>query len=145
MAGTKDYTWDQGADGEVSFIYKTGTTTATVTPVNLTGYTLRMDLSIDGTNPATDRIWTFNSADDAGPIPIDYPGAADNEATLGADGSVYVLVPRALSLTGGAIYTKMQAGIYNFKYDIFLRNPAGKQKKILEGRVTIVPSVTLWA
>ena len=37
MTGTKDYTWDQGADGEISFIYKTGTTPQNVAPVDLTG------------------------------------------------------------------------------------------------------------
>ena len=103
-----------------------------------------MDLSIDGTNPVADRVWTFNSSDNAGTTPIDETGNTDNEATLGADGSIYILVPRALSLINGAIYTKIQTGIFDFKYDIFLRNSVGKQKKILRGTVTIKPSVTLW-
>ncbi len=146
MAGTKKYRWDQGADGEIDFVYKLGSSAEDAIPVDLTNYTLRMDISVQGTDPAADRIWTFNSDDNAGTTPIDETGDTDNEATLGSEGQVHIIVPRALTLAGGVIYEKMTEEFqFTFNYDIFLRKPAGTQKKILKGTVTIDPSVTLWA
>ncbi len=140
---TEPLVWEQGADLTVSMIYRKGATEETATPVDLTGFSLRMDINkSDGT-----RIFTFNS-DDIPETGVDEPGAADNEATLGADGSIKILVPRAITLPGGIVYNTMQgpSGESIFNYDIFLRDNQAppKQKKILQGQITINKSVTLW-
>jgi len=138
-----NFTWEQGEDFTFQLIYKTGTIGAE-TPVNLTGYSLRMD--IYGT--PTGRIYTFNSVDIAD---LDGPGAGiegdtNKEAVLGTDGTINISIPRSLTLPGGAIYTELVAGRNVFQYDIFLRDngtPA-KQMKILNGTITVNKSVTLW-
>jgi hypothetical protein len=134
---TFNWTWQQGADLVMSFIYKEGPDGAEV-PVNLTGYKLRMDIVSGGV-----RIFTFNS-DDIAEAGVDTVGAADNEAVLGADGSVNITVPRSLTLDGGAVEAVMTGGSTVLQYDVFLRNPAGKQGKILKGVITVEPSYTLW-
>lgn len=144
MTNTRDYPWPQGEDLEITMVYKTGETKETVTPKNLTGYSLRMDICIHGADPATSRLVTFNSSDDAGSAPVDQPGTSDNEVTLGTDGTIYILAPRSLTLPGGAIYEKVKTGFLHFDYDVFLRNPDGRQKKILKGKLTVEPSSTLW-
>lgn len=144
MASIYNYTWDQGADLVLTMVYKVGPDAASAEAVDLTGYSVRMDIrkdTIDGT-----RVWTFNSADIAGDVAVDVTGPADNEATLGADGTITINVPRALTLPpSGAVYTQLVAGSNTFAYDVFLRNAANKQSKIMEGTITVVKSATLWA
>lgn len=136
---TYNWTWQQGADLVMSFIYKEGPAGKEV-PVNLTGYELRMDLVSGGT-----RIYTFNSHDIAADG-VDTPGNTDNEGVLGADGHVRITVPRAISLPpSGPAYTALPSnGNALFNYDVFLRNPAGIQSKILKGIITLERSHTLW-
>lgn len=134
---TYNYTWGQGEDLTISLVYKAGPDGAEV-PVNLTGYSLRMDICDD-----TGRLYTFNSADIPDPV-VDETGATDNEAVLGTDGSINITVPRALSLPGGAVYDAVEAENNVFSYDIFLRDASNKQKKILRGQITVEASYTLW-
>lgn len=128
----EDLTWQQGEDGEISMDY----TDADDAPVNLTDYNLRMDI----VNDTGTKLYTFNT-EDADPS----VGQTEaDEATLGADGSIYIVVPRGESLTGGSLFNQIDVALH---YDIFLRtpDPNGKQKKILKGTVTIEKSYTLWA
>lgn len=124
----------------MSLIYKEGPTGSEV-PVDLTGYSLRMDVVQSGVGT---RVFTFNSDDIDDPA-ADNVGPADNEAVLGSDGTITIVVPRSLTLTGGAV-----ANLFNasdslvLNYDIFLRNPAGLQSKILRGNVTVERSYTKW-
>lgn len=142
MAETQNYTWEQGDDSEVELVYKEkADADSPATPVNLTSYSVRMDIAKQSDSV---RVWTFNSSDNAGTSPIDEVGPADNEVTLGSDGTISIIVPRSLTLPGGAIHAAVQSGTLVFKYDVFLRTPAGKQKKVLQGTITINPSVTLW-
>lgn len=145
MTNTRDYPWAQGTDLEITMVYKTGTTTENAVPKDLTDWSLRMDICIHGADPLNSRLVTFNSSDDAGVSPVDQPGSSDNEVELGADGTIYILAPRSLTLPGGVIYDKVKTGFLHFDYDVFLRNPEGRQKKILKGKLTIEPSSTLWA
>lgn len=139
----QNYTIEQGEDVDIFLVYKTGPAGAEV-PVNLsTGYSVRMD--IRAANTSGDRVWTFNSADIVGETGVDVAGPADNEATLGAAGEISIAVPRSLSLAGGSVFTKIAENISVFAYDLFLRAPNGKQKKVLQGTITYNKSVTLWA
>lgn len=144
MAATYDYTWDQGEDLTILMVYKTNIE-GTETPVDLTGYTLRMDI----VTPEGARRYTFNSdtINDVDPVT---PGAepdSTEEAILGTDGSISITITRALTLPGGAIYADIAATppTLTFNYDIFLRAPDGKQKKILKGQINVEKSYTLWA
>lgn len=138
--GTYNWTWEQGDDLVMSMIYKEGPEGSEV-PLDLSAYSLRMDVVNTTTNA---RIFTFNSADiaEAG---VDVVGPADNEATLGADGSIRVVVPRSLTLPGGAVYAAMQAGkILVMQYDMFLRGADNLQRKFMKGTITVNPSYTIW-
>lgn len=136
---TYNWTWQEGEDLIMSLIYKAGPTGSEV-PIDLTGYQLRMDI-VDN----TERLFTFNS-DDIDESGVDIVGTADNEATLGSDGTINIVVPRSLTLPGGAVALKF-VGIspLTLSYDIFLRNPAGLQSKILRGSITVERSYTKWA
>ena len=131
-----NYTWPQGEDLDVSFLYKEGPDGSEVA-VDLTGYHVRMDI----VNSATSAVvFTFNTAEQADP----------DEIETQSDGTVIISVPRSLTLPGattpedGAVYTDMQTGVLVYNYDIFLRNPSNKQKKVYRGTITIEPSYTLW-
>lgn len=100
-----------------------------------------MDIAVQSSG---ERVWTFNSDDLVGEPEADSPGNEDNEATLNADGLIYIVVPRSLSLASGAIFEEMTVGNLVFDYDVFLRKPNNTQKKILKGTITINPSVTKW-
>jgi hypothetical protein len=127
----------------MSLVYKAGPTGAEV-PVDLTGYSLRMDIALtDGT-----RVYTFNSdaiADVDNVAPGDTPDTT-TEVTLGTAGEINITVPRSVTLPDGEAFQYLNATppvlIYN--YDIFLRDTADKQKKILQGQISIEKSVTLW-
>lgn len=144
---THNYEWDQGADLELRFVYREGADAGSAVPVDLTAYSLRMDIR-SGT-VAGSRVWTFNSADivDADPDTVGEQPDTTKEATLNADGTIVILVPRALTLDGGSIFQAMTgpSPITTFPYDIFLRDGDGKQAKILSGVITVSASVTRWA
>lgn len=144
-APNHDFTWEQGSDLVLSFVYKEGVDQASATPVDLTNYSLRMDISTQTATPT--RVFTFNSDDIVATPTVDETGEADNEAVLNADGTINITVPRTLTLEGGAIQAQMDAGNTVFDYDIFLRDNTvapGVQKKILRGTITVEKSVTLW-
>jgi hypothetical protein len=141
MVTTANWTWQEGEDLVMSLVYNEGPLGAE-TPVDLTGYQLRMDVVKDGT-----RVFTFNS-DDITPIDaqVDVVGPADNEATLGADGSINIKVPRSLTLPGGAVAALFVGTDESLllNYDAFLRATTGLQSKIIRGTITVERSYTLW-
>lgn len=143
---THAYQWEQGTDLVLKLIYRTGPDAQNMTPVDLTGYDVRMD--IRATNASGAHVWTFNSADIVDVDPVTPGDQADtvHEAVLGVDGSIEITVPRSLTLPDGAIYDQMIADppVTVFVYDIILRDGAGKQSKILSGTISINASVTLW-
>lgn len=111
-------------------------------PVDLTGYSLRMDI----VTPSGEWRYTFNSDEIADLDPTE-PGSqpdAVTEATLGPDGSIEIVVSRALTLPGGELYEDITNNQLTFNYDIFLRNTGGKQKKVLKGTINVEKSYTLW-
>lgn len=135
---TYNWTWQEGEDLVMPFVYKAGPDGQEVA-VDLTGYQLRMDV-VSGGN----RLFTFNS-DDIDETGVDNVGPADNEATLQSDGTINIVVPRSVTLPGGAIaavFVGSEALVLN--YDIFLRNPAGLQSKIMRGNITVERSYTKW-
>jgi hypothetical protein len=127
---TYDVLWQQGEDGEINMIYSYNGA-----PVDLTGYSLRMDVR----NAAGAQLFVFNSSDVSDPL--DSVGTADNEAVLGSDGSINILIPRAASLGSGPFANMMGEEL---SYDIFLRSPANKQRKILKGTIIFEASATRW-
>lgn len=144
MVATHNYTWEQGEDLQLLLVYKTGLP-GQETPVVLTNYSVRMDI----VTPTNQRRFTFNSAEIADVDPTTPGAEPDNqvESTLGADGTITITVPRSLTLPGGALYTDITGNppLTTFNYDIFLRNPDNKQKKILKGQITVERSYTLWS
>lgn len=140
------FVWEQGTDLVLKFIHRTGPDAQSMTPTDLTGYDVRMDIragSITG-----DVVYIFNSAAIVDTDPIQVGDQADDviEAVLGADGSINITVPRALTLPGGAIYAQMTATppVTVFVGDIILRDAGGKQSKILSFTITVNASATLW-
>lgn len=134
-----NYTWPQGSDLDVSLVYNEGPDGFEI-PISLVAHQLRMDIC----DSVGTRLATLNSHD-IGQAGVDVVGASDNEVTLGAAGQISILVPRGLTLTGGTIFTELAAGNNVFYYDVFIRNAAGKQTKILRGQITVEDSFTLWA
>ena len=135
---TYDTVWQEGEDGNISIIYKLNGT-----PVNLTGYKLRMDVRAAPVAPATVGaiLYTFNSDDIVETPPVDVTGSTDNEATQGSAGQINIVVPRATSLASGPFVTHIGEAL---PYDIFLRDTSNKQRKILKGTIIIEPSITKW-
>ena len=143
MAGTQNYTWDQGADLIISLIYQSGPA-GSEAPVNLTTWQCRMDIAApDGTILTVLNDEAITDAD-----PFTPGNQADNlyEVVLGSDGSIVITLSRALTLPGGAFnkYISANPSQNQFEYDIFLRSSVGKQSKILQGTITLVKSVTKW-
>lgn len=128
---TYNWTWQQGEDLVMPFVYRAGPTGAEV-PVDLTGYSVRMDVA-DGNLV----VYTFNSDD--------LDGLTNDEAVLGSEGQVEITVDHNLTLEGGPFEPLIpEDGSVVLKYDLFLRNTAGKQKKIMRGTITIESSITKW-
>lgn len=125
-----DFVWQQGEDGVIDMVYKQDSV-----PVDLTGYKLRMDVvGKVGTQTYT---YTFNSDD----IVDGTLNDTVDEATLGADGTIHIVVPRSVTLAGGPLTNAIGTAL---EYDIFLRDTNDKQRKILRGTITIEASNTLW-
>jgi hypothetical protein len=133
-----NWIWEQGSDLVMSMIYREGPLGEEV-PVDLSDYSLRMDVFHSG-----NRVFTFNS-DDIAVTGVDVVGPADNEVTLGADGTIKIIVPRSVTLPGGAVNAVMTANkVLVLQYDIFLRDNDGLQRKFMKGTITVNPSYTLW-
>lgn len=136
MVATQDYTWEQGEDLILEIIYQIDGQ-----PVDLTGYSVRMDLAPKGSQAA---VFTFNSDDLDDPL--DAEGTADNEAVLTTDGRIHIHVPRALTLAGGVIGDLLPT-TPEYNYDLFLRTPSpnNTQKKLLQGKILVRSSITRWS
>lgn len=144
MVASNDYTWQQGEDLTISLIYKLGPVGAEV-PVDLTSYSLRMDLG----GPQGEILTVLNdkTITDADPYTAgNQPDPAPFEITLGAAGQISINLSRSLTLPGSKINSYINANPDStvFPFDIFLRDPAGKNRKILKGNITVEKSVTLW-
>lgn len=136
---TENWDWTQGADLVMPFTYEAGPDGQEV-PVDLTGWQLRMDVALDGV-----RLFTFNS-DDIDDPDVDVVGPSDNEATLGNDGSINIVVPRSLTLEGGPVFPHIVPDeVLILDYDIFLRDTTGLQDRICKGTIRVRGSVTKWA
>lgn len=144
----QNFEWEQGEDLEIAILYGTGPDTTNMTPKDLTGYSVRMD--IRATDVLGERVYTFNSTDLAdldgsGPESID--DTTKEITPPGSDGIIRIVVPRSLTVQGGPIYDLMTDPLNPvsvFQYDIFLRDTADKQAKIMKGNITVNRSVTLW-
>lgn len=143
---TNVVTWEQGTDLVLKYIHRTGVSADSMTPTDLTGYSVRMD--IRATNVTGERVYTFNSDAIVDVDPIEVGDQADDvtEAVLGADGSINITVPRELTLPGGAIYEKMTGdpAVTVFVADIILRDTDNKQSKLLSLTISVNPTATLW-
>ena len=131
MSQTVNFKWPQGEDLEIALIYKEGASENSASAVSLvSGYDARMDIVL----PATKQVLvTANLGDE---IAL---GTGANKAP-----NIVVSLPRALTLTGGVLFTNMSTTT-NFNFDLFLRNTTtDKQIKILKGQISIERSNTLW-
>lgn len=143
MAVTYDFNWAQGEDKILSMVYKSGPVGASE-PVDLGNHKLRMDIvAPDGKvlTVANDEL-----IDDTDPYVTGAQADSSFEVTLTGTGDIKVELSRALTLPGGPFYTYITSNppIRTFSYDMFLRDAFGKQKKIMQGTITIERSVTHW-
>lgn len=134
----------------MEFRYREGATAETAVVKDLSsGYSLRMDIVVPATK---ERIYTFNTealADVDPGAPTVPDSVVDATLTSGAGGTanITIVVPRSLTLPGGAVYTKYTANppVALFNYDAFLRHTASnRQVKVIKGTITIGDSFTLW-
>jgi len=143
MAATYNYEWSQGEDLTISLIYKSGPQGETQ-PVDLTSYSFRMDIVAPDGRPLA----VLNDKAIADTDPSITGNQPDNEfeVTMSEDGEILIHLSRALTLPGGHFYRYITANppIQNFAYDMFLRDPQDRQKKIMGGVITIERSVTAW-
>ena len=143
MVATQDYTWEQGDDLIIEIIYKINDQ-----PVDLVtepGYAVRMDIAPSagvGSSPAP--IFSFNSEDFDG-NGLDQEGVDDNEVVFPAEtGAIHIVIPRSLTLPGGVVAEALST-TNTFAYDLFLRDKGlNKQKKLLQGKITVNRSITKW-
>lgn len=133
-AATQNFEWSQGEDLDISVTYKIDDV-----PVDLTGYVARMDLAPLGTPTAAASFFSFDS--DGVDDPLD---GAEDEITLSSEGLITVEIPRSFTLTDPVSTALESAESVKYKYDLFLRDAGGKQRKILKGEITIDRSITLW-
>ena len=125
----KNFIWQQGEDGEINLRYSV-VVNGVPTYVDLTGYSLRMDII------GPDANYSLNS-EDSNP-------ATEDEVTLndgGVLGAIRIVVPRTASIGAGTLTPGIGEAL---DYDIFLRNPEGLQKKIMKGTIIIEASTTIW-
>ena len=143
MAASQDYEWDQGADLTINLVYKTGPSGATVA-VDLTAWKFRMDIVA----PDGKVLSVLNDEAIADTDPFTAGAQADNafEVTLGSAGQITIVLSRALTLPGGALFSYINSNPAQnvFSYDMFLRNASNIQTKILEGSITVNESLTMW-
>lgn len=143
MAVTYDFSWAQGEDKILSMVYKSGPVGESE-PVDLSNHSLRMDIvAPDG------KVLTISNDEaiaDADPYTTGEQPDSVFEVTLSGTGEIRIELPRALTLPGGPFYNYLKSNppIRTFSYDIFLRDEFEKQKKIMQGTITIERSVTHW-
>lgn len=134
-------TWHQGSDLIMVVNYSDANG-----PVDLAGYSARMDIAPIIRGVPQGSVLALNSADFEGSS-LDLPGETDNEITLTNDGMIQILVSRKFSLPGGPLaefIDPLPPKTLEFAYDVFLRNTAGSQSKILEGKIVMKKSITKW-
>lgn len=144
MAASIDYEWEQGDDLTITLTYKAGPAGATV-PVDLTTYKFRMDIVAPDGKVLT--VLNDEAIVDTDPFTAGNQGDSANfEVTMDAVGGIVITLSRLNTLPGGVLYNYITANPKQstFSYDMFLRNAANKQTKILEGSITINKSVTMW-
>lgn len=139
---TLDWTIPQGEDFIISMIYKEGDPTPV--PINLAGWSARMDIKAGTTRLATLNSVSIQDVDQTSP-----GDQTDSvlEISLDSGGGIVINIDRSLTLPpSGILYQQMNLvqPVTSFNYDIFLRNTSNKQKKILRGTITIEGSSTLW-
>ena len=143
MAVTYDFTWAQGEDKILSMVYKSGPV-GEAEPVDLGNYKLRMDIVA----PDGKILTVANDELIADADPYTEGAQADNafEVTLGGEGQIRIELSRLLTLPDGPFYKYITANppIRTFTYDIFMRDAFEKQKKVMQGVITIERSVTHW-
>lgn len=143
MAASVNYEWEQGDDLTIALVYKAGPEGATV-PVDLTTYKFRMDVVA----PDGKVLTVLNDEAITDTDPFTAGSQADNtfEVTMDAVGGIVITLSRANTLPGGVFWQYITAASNQrvFSYDMFLRNAANKQTKILQGTITINKSVTMW-
>lgn len=143
MAVTYNYSWEQGSDLVIALVYKAGPEGSAV-PVNLTNYSFRMDIVAPNKKVLT--VLNDKLINDTDPFTSGNQSDSNYEVTLGNDGSIQITLSRALTLPGGVFYKYLNAQdeINSFKYDMFLRDSTGYQRKVMEGNITLNKSVTMW-
>lgn len=116
-AGQLDFTLQQGATWHIQLIYKAGADTASATPIDLTGYTARLHMR--STWYADTALLTLSDG-----VGITLGGSAGT-------------IDLALSAEATAALVWRDA-----VYDLELEAPAGTVRRVIEGRVRVVPEVT---
>lgn len=127
-------TWNQGED-----LYFVVTYREDGAPVDLTGWSARMDLVKAGTPTGSPSVslFSFNTDDD--------DPETDDEITMDAEGRIVIDVSRSLTLGDGPLADDLvNAASAKYKYDLFVRDTGGRQRKILDGEITVNRSVTRW-
>ena len=124
-----NFTWPQGEDMVVELRYREGPTQSKALPANLaSGYSAQMSIGNPAT-PSAPPLVTLSTAN--GSIQLGTGTAGPN---------IVVRIDRSHTLAGGLL-----ASPISYVYDLFLRNSAGEQVKILEGVINVRRSVTQWA
>jgi hypothetical protein len=133
MTQSVNFRWPQGEDLNIQLIYKEGASSKVAKAIDLSGYSLRMDIfSADGSS-----LYEYTSMNNPGTL----------GSGLNGEPNVNIFLPRSLTLPGGTIYTKMTDNPSQtaFNYDLFLRNlSTTRQFKVIRGMISIEKSVTLW-
>lgn len=148
MATTYNYEWNQGEDLLIALVYKSGPVGSSE-PVDLNLYSFRMD--IVGPDGAVLTVANDKEISDVDPyVTGDQTDTSPYEVNLNAGdviGSIRIDLSRGLTLPGGPFYKYINANppVRVFSYDMFLRDNNGKQKKLMQGTITIERSVTHWA
>lgn len=122
-----NFTWPQGEDMVIELRYREGPDPKNALPVNLaSGYSAKMGIA-SSTAPT---------------VPLTTLSTETGEIQLlsGTSGpNIVVRLDRSLTLSGGVLVSPMA-----YVYDLFLRNSAGEQVKIMEGVLNVRRSVTQW-
>ena len=144
MPAVNNVEWEQGEDFIMNLRY-----VENENPVDLTNYSVRMDIAIPAKSISPERkVMVINSDDvtvlDSEGSPLDHEGASDNEVSVDSEGNINIFISRFTTLPGGPIGDRLNASTV-FIYDLFVRdNTSNRQKKLVKGEITINRSVTQW-
>jgi hypothetical protein len=131
--------WDQGEDLEIVVTYSLN---GTPQDLSVAGWAARMDIAKTNTTAPIISVLDVGTLNTAG---ADDDAITDNdEIELAADGLIRIAVSRDKTLTGDIATALDSATTAKYVYDLFIRNPDGYQKKIMEGEITVKRSVTKW-